>query len=374
MRETWVPEGFWWQGRFERGLEATFDQGRLVEVRATTKRAEPIWLSPAFVNAHSHLEYRGFQDQLGGLDYWPWIRELAARKPHQTDDEVLRDCLLAAQENRRTGVGFVYEHSDRVGAVAALRTVGLRAYVFQEVITFFEGDAPGEKLEAIEAKLLAQQADQPTPHSPHLVDLRTLAGFADTPRVSLHVAETPLENAFWERHEGAIADLFTAFGRGLPPRGRRVTEWLSELGLMRSGVQWVHACDLTPYEVERAAEAGVVVAHCPRSNLALGCPPAPVEAMLGAGMAVGLGLDSAASSGPIDFFEEMRAALQITPSLSAETLWNMATQMGAASVGLEGWGALNSETPWIAIEAAADSAEALLMAGRADAVRWIGEV
>jgi cytosine/adenosine deaminase-related metal-dependent hydrolase len=95
----------------------------------------------------------------------------------------------------------------------------------------------------------------------------------------------------------------------------------------------VHCCALEDGDIELIKTRGANVAHCPRSNAALGCPPAPVRELLSAGIKIGLGLDSAASSGPIDMFAEMRAALATSIDrsrpLSGEEVWRMATVIGA---------------------------------------------
>src|SRR6185436_1326660 len=97
-------------------------------------------------------------------------------------------------------------------------------------------------------------------------------------------------------------------------------------------------------------------AHCPRSNAALGCPPARIRELLHLGVDVGLGMDSAASSGPIDMFLEMRAALNTSNSigkpLKGEEVWNMATAMGARTLGRADWDIEEGfEGPLLAIEA-----------------------
>ena len=51
------------------------------------------------------------------------------------------------------------------------------------------------------------------------------------------------------------------------------------------------------------------MAHCPRSNGVLGCGIAPVEKLLDAGITVGIGTDSPASTPSFDMFDEMRAAV-----------------------------------------------------------------
>jgi 5-methylthioadenosine/S-adenosylhomocysteine deaminase len=55
----------------------------------------------------------------------------------------------------------------------------------------------------------------------------------------------------------------------------------------------------------------VPVAHCPRSNALLGCGIAPVAELRQAGVVVGLGTDSPASTPSFDVFEEMRTAIYL---------------------------------------------------------------
>lgn len=56
------------------------------------------------------------------------------------------------------------------------------------------------------------------------------------------------------------------------------------------------------------AQHGCSLAHCPSSNLKLASGIAPVSALLGKGINVGLGTDGAASNNRLDLLQEMRLA------------------------------------------------------------------
>lgn len=341
------PYGTMIDGRLETGLEVEVDEtGTIGDVRPTTHAHDGYVLSPAFVNSHSHLEYRGLQGSIKADGYFDWIKAITSAKLAQPFGRVKEDCLLAATENRLTGVAYIGEHSDRPCSGQAMATHGLEGVIFQEVITFNEAASADEKLLQVAENIRtnARQFDGEVllnPHAPWTVDHETLQSLGESGgRVSIHVAESVYENEYFAFDRGPIADACRKASLG-HTLGQRVVAYLASLGFLRNGVQFVHACDVDHDEVALMASAGVTVAHCPRSNEALDCPRAPVREMLDAGISVGLGLDSAASSGPIDMFAEMRAALQVAASrqseLTPEEVWRMATSMGAESLWQSGW-------------------------------------
>lgn len=384
MIEILRPYAAFCDGKIESGFEFVVDGGSLVEKRALSAPPDSFFLLPCFVNAHSHLEYRGLQGAIHEPEYWGWIRELTARKAAQTPEEVASDCHLAAKENRLTGVVSIGEHSDRPFAGAALARSGLSGAIFQEVITFFEMESPEEKLASVRKKAEENAASFPgpvflTPHAPYTVDPSTLAflGRSEAP-ISIHVAETADENRFWISGEGAIADFYRRFDKPVTPTGQRVAAFLDGLGLARPGAQWVHACDLVEEDLDLVARQQVKIAHCPRTNTRLKSPIAPVREMLDRGIVVGIGLDSAASSGPIDFFAEIREAVRVSeqrgkPISAAEAL-TMATDWRVLPVDLPRRDLRPSAIgPWLAVDLPnLGSLEDLLAQGSPEVVRFVG--
>src|SRR5262249_13723713 len=153
-------------------------------------------------------------------------------------------------------------------------------------------------------------------------------------------------------------------------------------GLVRPGAQFVHCCAIEHDDVHLLANHRVTVAHCPRSNVRLKCPVAPVREMLDAGILVGLGLDSPASSGPIGMFAEMRSALSVSMErgkpVTPEEVWRMATSMGADSLRaavpeLPKWRIEpGSQVPLIAIHlSTAQTVDDLIQRGTPDKVKWV---
>ena len=69
-----------------------------------------------------------------------------------------------------------------------------------------------------------------------------------------------------------------------------------------------HAVKLTDEEIEALSRLNVNIAHCPISNLRLGCGVANVQKMLECGINVALGTDGQGSGSNLDMFEEMKFA------------------------------------------------------------------
>ena len=124
--------------------------------------------------------------------------------------------------------------------------------------------------------------------------------------------------------------------------GKRPFARLLDLGLVNSSLLAVHAIYLTESEIARCAEAGVAVAHCPRSNLKLASGVAPIAKYRDAGITLALGTDGAASNNVLDILAEMRlatllakVAAQDAAVISPAEALHMGTLGGARALGLE---------------------------------------
>ncbi|MFQ3587365.1 MAG: amidohydrolase family protein [Fimbriimonadaceae bacterium] len=387
------PYGIVIDGELGIGLEIVRRNGRIETVRPHTGLPEPWVLSVPFVNAHSHFEYRGLQGRVPvpepsrepeepGHTFAAWIGALTRAKAEQDPAQVEADVDRAAAENRATGVWAVGEHSDRPFSAAAMARHRLGGRVFQEVLTFFERNDPAPKVAAVRQKAESQATNglpvHLSPHSLYTVDEGTLAELAQTDQpISVHLAESRAENLFSTAGTGPIAETHRRNGFDPAPTGERVVARAERLGLLRPGAQLVHVCDIDPDEVARIARSGASVAHCPRSNRTLRCPIAPIRELLDAGVPVGLGLDSPASSGPIDMFAEMRAALELSRErggpVADREVWSMATTLGARSLMLpEPRIAAGCDGPLIRIAVPdAQCTEDLIERGSPGLVSWI---
>ncbi len=126
------------------------------------------------------------------------------------------------------------------------------------------------------------------------------------------------------------------------PPGQTGIRALAERGLLGPAIVAAHCVHVEEDEIELLAAHDVAVAHCPRSNAYLGCGVAPLEQLREAGVRIGLGTDSPASTPSLDMFAEMRAAVEAAraragrpDALAAAEALELATLGGARALGLE---------------------------------------
>src|SRR5581483_2311931 len=119
-----------------------------------------------------------------------------------------------------------------------------------------------------------------------------------------HLAESANENEWLLHGTGPLQSIASYL---LPPTGRRPVATLEPV--LCPELLCAHCVDVEAEEIELLAARDVPVAHCPRSNALLGCGIAPLAELRAAGIRVGLGTDSPASTPSFDVFEEMRTAV-----------------------------------------------------------------
>jgi cytosine/adenosine deaminase-related metal-dependent hydrolase len=155
-----------------------------------------------------------------------------------------------------------------------------------------------------------------------------------------HLAETEDEEQF-------CIDLF----------GHRPVAYMESLDWVGPDVWFAHSVYVNQAEIEKYAQTGCGVAHCPSSNMRLASGIAPILKMLTAGVKVGLGVDGSASNDSSNLLEEARQALLLSrlgagiagaslsgedapPLMTARQALELATRGGAAVLGREDIGSL----------------------------------
>lgn len=91
-------------------------------------------LLPGLVNAHTHLELTAFRGLLDGLPFREWIVRLQRAKTEtMTRERYLDSALLGIAEGLRAGITTYADTCDSGVALEAMRTMGVRGIMYQEV-------------------------------------------------------------------------------------------------------------------------------------------------------------------------------------------------------------------------------------------------
>lgn len=259
---------------------------------------------PGFVNAHCHLEYAVYAGFGDGLDFGPWILLHIERKGRLDLAAMQAIARRGAADCLRSGITTVGDASFSGAAAEACAELGLRATIYLEV--FGSAEQLSTRYEANRARIEPVLSERVragiSPHSGYSVSLE-LWRTAD--RLGVPIATHLLESA-------AEAE-WVKRGRGNFPAPRDVVpsslERLAEAGALSRRVTAAHCVKAEADDIAVLAEHDVAVVHCPRSNALLGCGIAPLRELRAAGLRVGLGTDSPASTPSFDMFEEMRFAI-----------------------------------------------------------------
>ncbi len=141
-------------------------------------------------------------------------------------------------------------------------------------------------------------------------------------RMHTHLCETLDEEDYCQEHFGCTP-----------------VEYMESVGWLGPEVWLAHSVWLTDESIASLARTGTSVAHCPTSNARLGSGIARSRDLRDAGVAVGLGVDGAASNEACALLEEARHALLFArakggpQALTVRDALDMATMGGARVLG-----------------------------------------
>ena len=308
-----------------RGVEAE----RVIDARGGV-------LLPAFVNGHMHISYahavRGlFPDDFVGQQR---LREVFRLQSAMTEEEEYWTSLLAIIELLRSGTVTLVDPGSTKFVDACMQVyadAGCRV-VTGECVT-------DQEVDLALPRYPTDEAVQRTSAFVQKYDGR-LEG-----RVRAWAMPFSADTCSWELLHGckAVADEHGTWMTVHHSGGS--TQGLMEHGALGANVLLAHAAGIDDTEVGLIAQAGATVVVCPSTTMkeASGLGTRKVPELLGHGVAVGLGADSANSSNYLDGVRMINAAAlgfkdgrRDVGALSAEAALEMATLVGARSVGLDG--------------------------------------
>lgn len=337
-------------GEVREGHSVLVRENRIVDVkpRAQAERAWPRAqavelpehvLLPGLVNCHTHSPMtllRGYADD---LDLHVWLQEhIWPAEQRYVGSRFAHDgSLLAIAEMLRGGTtcfNDMYFFPEST-AEACLQS-GIRASIGMIVIETESAWArTADEYIDKGIRLRESLADESllsfsfAPHAPYTVSDSSLRRIADCSGESGVPVHIHLLESEWE-----IKQSYQQHDRH--PLGR-----LDKLGLLNERLQAVHMVQVSSEDIERVAQAGAQVVHCPQSNLKLASGFCPLTSLVQGGVNVALGTDGAASNNDLDLLAEAQTAALLAKGVSGDAragsafeIIEMLTLNGARVLGL----------------------------------------
>jgi cytosine/adenosine deaminase-related metal-dependent hydrolase len=341
----------------ESGVIRAVGRSADIDVGADVVRVDlgAVILLPGLVNVHAHPELAGMRGLLEDLPFHLWIPALRRAKDGASAEE--GDLGVAARwsclESIAGGITTLAATEDSGATLDALREAGLRGIVYREVF----GPAPDQAQTALKdlmrkvetMRLSATDLVQVgvSPHAPYTVSddlFRLVAAYAAAEgiRVAVHAAESEVESQLVVDGDGPFAAGLRTRGIETPPRATSPIALFDQTGILGLRPLLIHCVRVEGEDVQRIADAGAFIAHCPVANARLGHGIAPIVELDAAGVTIGIGSDSVASNNRIDLIEEARVAqmmqrarLRSAGALDATRLLRMLTLDGARALSLD---------------------------------------
>ncbi len=311
-------------------------------------------LTPGLVNTHHHLYQWTTRGHAVDGTLFEWLTTLYPVWANIDEDIVRTSATGALGWLARTGCTtstdhhYVFPHDggDLLGAeIDAARAIGLRFHPTRGSMDLGQskgGLPPDHVVEDIDAILAATETAIDTHHdtsfdsmlrigvapcSPFSVtgDLLKMAAElarAKGVRMHTHLCETLDEEDYCREHFNSTP-----------------VEYMESVGWLGPDVWYAHAVHLDDASIAKMAATGTSAAHCPSSNARLGSGIARARDMRDAGVAVGLGVDGAASNEACALLEEVRHAVLFARArggpraLTVRDALDMGTMGGAAVLG-----------------------------------------
>lgn len=320
---------------------------------------------PGFINTHHHL-YQTLTRNIPLMQNQPlfsWLTNHYEVWRELTEDAVAVSTKTGLLELMKSGTTTSSDHlylfpkytsGELIDAeIKSAREVGIRFQPTRGSMSLgkSKGGMPPDdtvqteaEIQADTERLLAKYHDESNGAMVR-ISLAPCSPFSVTPELMKSAAEFALSNNL-QMHTH-LAETLDEETFCIKQFGARPATYVDGLGWMNSNAWFAHAIHVNNDEIQRMAETGTGVSHCPTSNMRLGSGIARIKEMMDAGVRVSLGVDGASSNDAGNMLMEIRNAMMVSRLrdepfwLSARDVLWLATRGGASVLGRNDIGQLS---------------------------------
>lgn len=290
---------------------------------------------PGLINTHAHVPMSIFRETLDGYSLQDWLtKKIWPMEDKLTNEDIYYASMLSFIEMIRTGtttINDMYFYTDDI--IKAAKEIKIRLQTSRTLMgnDDIEGNNRIIELEELlekykEEELISFNIAIHGLYTSSREYVEKVIAFAKEKKLPIHMH-------FCE-NEKEVEDIKKSYSN-LPIE-------VLEQEFQAQKLILAHCVKLKEKEIERLKKINVSVAHCPVSNLKLGCGIANITEMLKQGINVTLGTDGQGSGSNLDLFETMKytallqkGILEDAKQLPAYEVLKMATINGAKALTLE---------------------------------------
>lgn len=278
---------------------------------------------PGLINTHHHLYQILTRNlpEVQNLELFDWLTHLYQIWKNLSPEAFYDSSLAGMGELAKYGCTTVFDHHYVFPAAhpdllpaqfEAAQHLGVRMMVSRGSMDLSQKDGglpPDSVVQTIDqilrnSEMIVRQYHDAAPFSMRQVALAPCSPFSVS-------ADLMRESAKLARHLGVRLHTHLAETKDeerylITKLGIRPLEYMEQLGWIGPDVWFAHGIHFNDAELNRLAETGTGVAHCPASNMKLSSGVARIPEMLKLGIPVGLAVDGSASNDGSSLLEEMR--------------------------------------------------------------------
>lgn len=328
--------------KFEPGVDILIENGKISKVGKGLKAdgdevidAAGKIVMPGFINTHAHIAMSIFRETLDGYTLQDWLeKKIWPMEDKLTDEDIYTASLLTFMEMAKTGTVMANDqYFMPKNTIEAALKIGVRLMTTR---TVFDVTNNGDGMLAEQEELIKEYKDK----SDTIYTSVGIHGFYTTGRETVKKSveqakkyNVPVHVHFCENMQ-EVKDIKNSYNVDSP------VEVLEEYF---DGVPTIlaHAVKLSEAEIDRLSKLNVSVAHCPVSNLRLGCGVAKIQYMMDKGINVTIGTDGQGSGSNMDMFDSMKFAALLqkgefenAANMDSYDVLKMATINGAKALGV----------------------------------------
>ena len=288
---------------------------------------------PGLINTHSHISMSIFRETVDGLKTQDWLtQKIWPMEDKLTNEDIYYATMLSCIEMIETGctcindMYFMTEDIIKAALESGVRLQTTRTLMGHNKEDLIRLDELNNLLENYKYEIITFNAGIHGLYTSNEEYVKKCVDFAEEKNLPIHMHFC--ENA-QERED--------------IKRDYNVEEPSDVIKRDFKGIHNIlaHSVKISDKDIQNLKETNTYIAHCPVSNLKLGCGIAPITKMVEEGLCVSLGTDGQGSGSNLDMFETMKftALLQKginenPEDLPAYEVLKMATINGAKALNL----------------------------------------